>query len=186
MTHSTAMQIRVARPADANAIAALHAESWRRHYRGAYSDSFLDGDVDADRLEVWTKRLGHSDGTASTILAEVEGAVVGFAHVVFDDDSNWGSLVDNLHVAFDRKRHGIGSRLMTEMAREVVARGSGGLYLWVLEQNTIAQTFYEALDGHCVERAFVAAPGGDLDRLNGMPAKLRYVWADPAALLKSR
>ena len=42
---------------DAGAIAALHADSWRRHYRGAYLDSYLDGDVVADRLEVWSSRL---------------------------------------------------------------------------------------------------------------------------------
>ena len=37
---------------DVEAIAALHTESWQRHYRGAYLDSFLDGDVLADRLAV--------------------------------------------------------------------------------------------------------------------------------------
>jgi len=36
---------RPARASDSEAIAALHADSWRRHYRGAYSDAFLDGDV---------------------------------------------------------------------------------------------------------------------------------------------
>ena len=40
-------------------VATLHAESWRRHYRGAYSDAYLDGDVVADRLEVWGERMAH-------------------------------------------------------------------------------------------------------------------------------
>ena len=31
-------QFRHARDSDAHAIAALHADSWRRHYRGAYSE----------------------------------------------------------------------------------------------------------------------------------------------------
>src|SRR6266496_5428632 len=42
---------------DVEAIAALHADSWRRHYRGAYSDAFLDNEVFADRLQIWTDRL---------------------------------------------------------------------------------------------------------------------------------
>ena len=42
---------------DADSIAALHADSWRRHYRGAYLDTYLDGDVVADRREVWRSRL---------------------------------------------------------------------------------------------------------------------------------
>jgi hypothetical protein len=32
-------------PGDAYAIAGLHADSWQRHYEGAYSDAFLDNDV---------------------------------------------------------------------------------------------------------------------------------------------
>jgi len=51
------VQFRPARPSDADAVAALHADSWRRHYRGAYSDAFLDGDVYAERLVVWSSRL---------------------------------------------------------------------------------------------------------------------------------
>src|SRR6188768_3459087 len=44
--------LRPATAGDAGQIAALHADSWRRHYRGAYSDAFLDGDVLTDRLRV--------------------------------------------------------------------------------------------------------------------------------------
>ena len=36
------MSFRAAGPDDVHAVAGLHAESWQRHYRGAYSDAFLD------------------------------------------------------------------------------------------------------------------------------------------------
>jgi hypothetical protein len=36
--------------------------------------------------------------------------------------------------------------------------------------------------GH-VERAMTTPPGGVASRLIGSPAKLRYVWSDPAVLL---
>jgi hypothetical protein len=39
------LRYRSACASDAAAIAALHADSWRRHYRGTYSAGFLDGDV---------------------------------------------------------------------------------------------------------------------------------------------
>jgi hypothetical protein len=42
---------------DVAAIARLHAQSWREHCRGAYSDVFLDGEALADRLAVWGGRL---------------------------------------------------------------------------------------------------------------------------------
>jgi hypothetical protein len=49
----TSRGFRAARPDDAEKVALLHADSWRRHYRGAYADSFLDSDVVADRRSVW-------------------------------------------------------------------------------------------------------------------------------------
>ena len=168
---------------DAGPVAGLHADSWRRHYRGAYAGAFLDGDVERDRLQVWNERLSRRDGTTATILAEDDGHVVGFVHVVFDEDDRYGSLIDNLHVVADRKRGGIGTQLMAHAAAAVAARASGGLYLWVLEQNTAAQAFYEARGGRRAGRRPVQPPGGVPGRLDGSPAALRYAWADPATLV---
>src|SRR4051812_43028830 len=94
------LKLRLAGPADAEPIAALHADSWRRHYRGAYSDAFLDGDLDADRRAVWGQRLHKPDDGAATIVAEDGSSFVGFVHVLFDDDPSWGALIENLHVVF--------------------------------------------------------------------------------------
>jgi ribosomal protein S18 acetylase RimI-like enzyme len=181
------VRCRRARSSDASAIAALHADSWRRHYRGAYSDAFLDGDVAADRLAVWTRQLREPRWTHCTIVADANGGVVGFAHTVLDDDPTWGALLDNLHVVHALKGRGIGTRLMGETARCVLGRTpSSRLYLWVLEQNTPAQAFYEARGGSCVGRGVVRPPGGDPARLEGSPRKLRYVWSDPSILLEGR
>lgn len=177
------LQFRRAGPGDAGSIASLHADSWRRHYRGAYSDSFLDGDVAADRLVVWSERLGSHEGATATIVAEEEGRLAGFVHVVFEDDATWGALIDNLHVTNGRKRSGIGTRLMARAAAEVVERGPGGVYLWVLEQNVAARTFYDARGGRSVGRREVRPPGGVPGRLNGSPCALRYVWPDPTRLM---
>jgi ribosomal protein S18 acetylase RimI-like enzyme len=176
------LRLRVARRSDAAAIAALHADSWRRHYRGAYSDSFLDGDVHADRLAVWTEHLQSSDSQGHTIVAEDGSGLIGFAHTVFDDDAIWGALLDNLHVAHAQTRRGVGRQLMRMTARAVIERGTG-LYLWVLEQNVDGQKFYEALGARRVQEAPVVPPGGVSGRLRGSPTKLRYAWANPAILL---
>src|SRR6185312_8035248 len=109
---SMSLTFRLARPADAAAIAALHADSWRRHYRGAYSDAFLDGDVHADRLAVWTEQLRARDPRRHTVVAQDGSDLVGFAHTIFDDDPTWGALLDNLHVVHGQKRRGIGRQLM--------------------------------------------------------------------------
>ena len=179
--------LRLAGPSDASAIAALHADSWRRHYRGAYSDAFLDGDVAADRLAVWTDRLGRRDPRSCTLLAEDESGLIGFAHTVFDEDPTWGALLDNIHVSHPHQRRGVGSCLLARTAEAVANRATGtGLYLWVLEQNSDAQAFYEAYGAKRVERDHVGPPGGVSGRLNGSPHKLRYAWDDPNALVRQR
>ncbi|MGH3210969.1 MAG: GNAT family N-acetyltransferase [Trebonia sp.] len=180
-----------AEPGDAPAIAALHADSWRRHYRGAFSDAFLDGEVTAFLLDRWSRRLAAPDPRARTILAELKQAgddavrLVGLAHTVLDDDPAWGALLDNLHVAHGLKRQGVGTRLMSLTAQAVVTERPGSsLYLWVLEQNTHARVFYEARGGVCVERSEVRPPAGP-SSLNGRPMGLRYAWPDPAKLLSA-
>ena len=178
-----AASFRLADADDAEAIAHLHAESWRRNYRGAYSDAFLDGDVVADRLAVWSELLAEPDPRRHTLVAE-DGLLVGFANTLFDHDREWGALLDNLHVTGEHKRRGIGSRLLSMTAHAVIARPQGsGLYLWVLEQNVDAQAFYGARGGECVERRATEPPGGVASRLTGTPTKLRYAWRDPTVLL---
>lgn len=154
-------QFRLADPSDAQAVAALHAESWRRHYRGVYSDAFLDGDVAADRLLVWRRSAAEPDPLRYTIVAEDGDGLVGFAHTLFEDDPTWGALLDNLHVVYGRKRSGIGSRLLALVAQTVIRRPvKTGLYLWVNEQNTDGQAFYQARGGSCVGKRQSSPPGG--------------------------
>jgi GNAT superfamily N-acetyltransferase len=185
MPQVQSVRFRVAGAADATAIAALHADSWRRHYRGVYSEGFLGGDIGEDRLRVWSARLAVATSeTVHTVVAEDEHGLVGFTHVVFDADPEWGALLDNLHVRYARKRQGVGSKLMARSGQAALDRGVA-LYLWVLEQNLNARGFYEARGGTCVERAPVDPPGGVPDRLTGTHHKLRIAWPDPSVLLRS-
>ncbi|MEV0720667.1 GNAT family N-acetyltransferase [Asanoa sp. NPDC050611] len=202
------MRFRPALTTDIAAVAALHADSWRRYYRGAYADTYLDGDILTDRLAVWTARLRDPAPSDVTIVAEPGGpapdhpevttatgqsgtrqhpaaAIAGFVHVILDHDERWGSLVDNLHVTSTRHRGGLGSALLTRAA-EATATGAANpaLYLWVQEQNTAAQAFYAAHGGRVVERAPVSDPGGVPGRLNGQPMKLRVTWPDVRAVTR--
>lgn len=177
------LRFRCAEARDAEPIAVLHTASWRRHYRGAYAASFLDGDIATDRRSVWSSRLATPTGT-ETILAECAGQLVGFVHAVFDDDPSWGSLVDNLHVAAAWHRNGVGTELLTRAAATIGERAaSPGMYLWVLEQNVAAQQFYRACGAAWVQTMPVSPPGGDPTRLEGSPRKLRMAWPESARLI---
>ena len=166
---------------DAAAVAELHGDSWRRHYRGAYADTFLDDESPEYLGAMWAKRLSDRAGTRTTV-AEYDGQLVGLAHVVYQADPKYGALVDNLHVRAPLKRQGIGTKLLALAAEHV---RDTGIFLWVLEQNTAAQAFYEARGGIRGDRKEVSPPGGQPHRLNGTPAAFRYYWPDPATLTAS-
>ncbi|WP_042410392.1 GNAT family N-acetyltransferase [Streptacidiphilus carbonis] len=186
---SRRLRLRTAVPGDAEQVALLHADSWRRHYRGAYADSYLDGHVLAERRAVWSSRLADPapPGTLTIIAEDGDAALVGFVHTIFDADDHWGSLIDNLHVAHGRQRTGTGAALLTRAAEVVAARAAANsMYLWVLEQNTAAQRFYGALGGTSVETAPVPPPGGVPDRLTGSPNCLRIAWPDARRLPTDR
>jgi ribosomal protein S18 acetylase RimI-like enzyme len=108
----------------------------------------------------------------------MQGKTVGFVHTILDHHPAWGALLDNLHVAADASRRGIGTQLMARSAAAVMARGSHKrLYLMVLEGNASARAFYEARGGECVDREISQPAGG------GKIVGLRYVWTDPSILL---
>jgi GNAT superfamily N-acetyltransferase len=178
------LSFRAPRPDDVDAVVSLHADSWQRHYRGAFSDTFLDGGVAGFLLPMWTDRLSKPEPRARAILAEQDGQLAGLAYTLLDEDPAWGAFLDNLHVAHWLKRRGIGARLLS-LTKQAVRdwSPSSGLYLWVLEQNADARAFYAAQGGVCVQREDVTPPGGNPAHLTGKPAGLRYAWrARPAAL----
>jgi ribosomal protein S18 acetylase RimI-like enzyme len=172
------MRYRPGTTADTDAIAALHAASWRRVYRGAFTDEFLDGDLGGERRAHWSVRLADPDPALRTVVADDGGALAGFAHTVLGLDPKWGALLDNLHVAAGRQGSGIGTRLLGETAAAVLDHDPASrLHLWVLEQNVEAQAFYEARGGQRRERTSFPSPSGT------EPPCFRYVWPDPSILL---
>jgi ribosomal protein S18 acetylase RimI-like enzyme len=176
VVRSAGIEIRSATIRDAEEIGALHADSWRRNYRGAYPDTFLDIEVFDDRRDVWRARLTRPEPNHRTVVADLCGEIVGFVHTNLDDDPAWGALLDNLHVDHGMKRRGLGSLLLAACARSVIDHAPRGrLYLWVLEQNTNAQLFYDERGGQCVERQ-------SREPLPGY--RLRYAWNNPVYLLE--
>ncbi len=181
LTLEGGLRLRFAIPADAEAIAALHADSWSRHYRGAYSDDYLDGDAHEDRRSVWRDRLRVASEDQLTIVAEREDGLAGFAHTCCDADPEWGALLDNLHVRYDLKRQGIGRALMAETAAVLAERHPASpLYLWVLQQNAAAQAFYAALGGAVVDEELARPIAG-----GGSARVYKVAWRDPRVLLSA-
>lgn len=173
------LRIRQAGAADASLVAALQVASWRSAYRGILSDGFLAGPVEADRAALWRTRLsGAGDAGQVVLVAEEDGGLVGLACILAGNDPRWGSLIDNLHVRPNRRRGGIGRRLLREAtARMPAAHAGAAMHLTVFEENRAAQGAYDAWGGKIAERFEAGQPDGC-----SYPV-LRYWWPSPAALL---
>ena len=170
---SVPVQIVHATAEDAEAIAVLHAESWRSAYRGLLPDDFLDAFVLQDRRALWAERMQAPDAERRFVCKAIadEGAMLGFACVLLDEEPEWGALLDNLHVRPDAKGCGVGYALF-QAAREWVRTTAPGtnMHLTVLEGNTTARRFYERQHGTLIAKQQVEVLPGVYRPV------LRYSW----------
>ncbi len=174
------MNFRRAEACDADRIAQLHAESWRRTYRGMMRDEFLDGDVHTERRHAWRDLMVTVGEGKLVMVAEDDANLAGFICVTADEDVLWGSYIDNLHVAGAYMRRGVGRALMGHAARWLrnsYARAS--VYLWVMQANSRARQFYERLGASDAGVRSRLDPGG------GSALNRRYVWRRPDDLLRA-
>jgi len=161
---------RQAHKEDALKIAQLHAINWQQNYRGIFSNHFLDNEVVSDRLAVWKERCVNPPDNQHIILAEEGDVLLGFSCTYFNADILYGAYLDNLHVSAKAMGRGIGSKLMGRLANEIINRNGNEFYLWVLEKNMAAISFYDNLKGERVE-SVEASDIGDVKFV-----KTRYAW----------
>lgn len=157
---------------DYRAIAALHAKSWKENYRGAFSDQFLNNEVLSDRLAVWKNRLENPKKNQFIRVVEIENSFVAFICGYVDDDVEYGTLIDNLHVDSKFIGRGIGEKLMIDTAGYLVEKDKSSMYLWVLASNDKAIRFYKRIGGKALETV------NDFDIGDREITKTRYHWPD--------
>ncbi len=172
--------LREARLSDNKAIAQLHAKSWQQHYRGIFSDHYLDHEVNTDLLETWYSRLKSPVQNQIIILAIQDEVIAGFCCFFLDDDPHFGTLLDNLHVSAHLHKSGIGKRLINACAQKINEQARmKKMYLWVFEQNTNARNVYAHLGGIHFETVLKENPDGT------KASCCRYLWEELSGLLKT-
>ena len=169
--------IRRAEARDAAAIAQVRIDAWRATYRGMMPDAYLDAMNLSDSAAFWARILGAASALASVFVAADGDSLVGFAAANRRDPPKLGfdAELSAIYLAAERKRMGVGRRLVAAVAADQRERGATGLVTWVIAKNQGARAFYEALGGELlVEQPFqwdgidlVEAGYGfrDLDRL---------------------
>ena len=138
------MEIRLARPEDATAVAQVHVRAWQAGYRNLLPDEYLDGLRAEDRAARYDF-VSRDPSRPSTLVAVDGDAICGFATVAPaspGDPPGYGELCA-LYVSPERWRNGIGADLVRTARKRLLLLGYRQAVAWVLLGNARAERFYE-------------------------------------------
>jgi GNAT superfamily N-acetyltransferase len=140
--------VRAAVPADVEAVADVHVRSWQWAYAGLLPDGLLAGLRTEDRVPQWRRRVESADPGRTLLLADVDGAVMGFVAVGAGREQVGGPEVGELvaiYVLPAVAGNGTGRALHDAGIAWLTARGFTVARLWILSANARARDFYERM-----------------------------------------
>lgn len=169
------MNIRLAAPADAAALAHIQVDSFRSAYAPFFPSEYLAAFSYAEQEQDWRDLIGAKNAGEILLVAEsADGDILGYALSRQADAAQTGydcELVA-MHVRPGMYRRGTGRALMAETARRMHAAGCRSLGLWVLEGNS-ARRMYEHLGGQQRGEQFF-----EMEEYNARQREVGYVWDD--------
>jgi len=136
-TNGRTVEIREAMPADAVAIATVHATSWRETYGRFVENPETSGWFAIDRrIRMWSENL--DKGIFTTMVATIDGDVVGFAAAqpTSDSEAVRAEELTMLYVVARAHGTGAGQGLLDAVLADQPAQ------LWVAADNPRAHAFY--------------------------------------------
>jgi GNAT superfamily N-acetyltransferase len=135
------MKVRLATDADADGIARVQERTWQAAYRHVFPVEELDrgGFIDPQR---WRDRIARPPTGWTTVVAERDGVVRGFASVGPSRDERVIGELYAIYVEPEEWSTGAG-RALIERAEELLRGSYDEATLWVLEDNPRARAFYE-------------------------------------------
>jgi len=144
MSDSTRL-VRLATPADAEAMAKVHDRSYRTFYRGILPDEALSRRTVEERAAVWRHVIEEGVGVAAAAI--VDGEIVGVSFAFEDSADDLPAATGQLSMLYidpDHIRAGHGSDLLDAAVSWFREQGHTSAVLWCLEGNDRARRFYEA------------------------------------------
>jgi ribosomal protein S18 acetylase RimI-like enzyme len=135
--------LRPATLADAAAIARVHIDARRAAYAHFFPAEYLAGFTIDEVAPIWVKRLAEPE--ARSMVAEVDGRVVGQIRFGPAEGVDGAGEVLQLHIDPAFWRQAIGTRLMAAAIEALTEAGYGEAVLNVYRDNHLGRRFYESL-----------------------------------------
>ncbi len=138
--------IRDATPADAEAVAQVHVDTWRDTYPGLVPDTYLVKRLDVtERMRFWRKAIRNPPADEHLQVAVLD-KVVGFVSYgpCRHSDAKGEGEIYGLYVLPEAQGLGLGRALVDAAARRFAGEGRGEMVVEALRENP-ARHFYQAV-----------------------------------------
>ncbi len=159
------IDVRRAELTDATAIGAVHVSAWRSAYPGILPDTYL-ARLSPTRLALHYRAAIASGSTVMVAALKGQGPrIVGFTTAGPARVTGLGEAeIETLYVLDDWRDQGIGRLMMRAAASQLVARGYGSVFVWVLRDNP-SRWFYRHLGGQPAAEGQTRLAGVSLDQV---------------------
>lgn len=144
------MLVRNATVADADGLAVVHVRGWQEAYRGLMPQDVLDSLSITERAANWALFMEDPERSSRTLVVERAGQIVGWAGYgpARDADAVGTGELWGIYAHPDAWSTGVGHLLIEAVEDALRGEGHEVAYLWVLEGNTRAASFYERHGWH--------------------------------------
>jgi ribosomal protein S18 acetylase RimI-like enzyme len=143
------MEVKVRRAVvdDADSIALVQVESWRKTYAGILPDAYLESLNIEKHAMIW--RQGMREGPMFVFVAEDSWGIFGFVSggALRDPIEGYDAELYAIYLMPARQRRGVGLELALALREALLMASFSGMIVWVLEQNLPAVSFYKRLGG---------------------------------------
>jgi ribosomal protein S18 acetylase RimI-like enzyme len=167
--------VRDATAEDAEALALVHATSWRETYTGLLRESVIANFAYERTLARWRERLPTTPPQAVLVWDDPPAGYV-YCGREREGDPSYRGEVYAIYIPAARHGQGGGRALMSAAARRLAEAGMTSMLVWVLRENQSARAFYERLGGVFLREKPLGWPGSE------DAVEVAYGWADTAAL----
>jgi ribosomal protein S18 acetylase RimI-like enzyme len=158
------IEIRRAKPSDAEAVADTHDEAWRGSYRGIIPGPELEKMI-ARRGPAWWDGAIRKGSRVSVL--SFGDKIAGYANYGRNRARSlqYDGEIYELYIRPEFQGLGFGRRLFTSARRDLAQGGLRSLVIWALSENEPAVAFYRALGGRGIARSSETFGTKSLDKV---------------------
>ena len=175
------MPVRPHLRSDVDRIAEILAAGWAQAYAAFMPPGFFaprsNPDYRRSEIAEWLD-TDFDPASEALFVAEEEGRVVGFIHMVLGDKADLGAagFVNLLYVDRHMQRRGVGRALMSAGAAWLIQQRPGPLVLSAYRDNPFRHA-YAAMGGHEARQVTHIIEAREI-------VSVLYLWTDPLSLLQ--